>query len=73
MFENMLRVKDICKKYGVGRYTVDKAVRSGRLAAYRPNCRDFRFRESDVERWIGDTRVAAPLRLRTTAQAGLPL
>lgn len=59
MYENMLRVKDICRKYEIGRYSIDKAVRNGRLKAYRPNGRDYRFKESDVERWIGSTQVNA--------------
>lgn len=59
MYEKMLRIKDICRKYEIGRYSVDKAVRNGMLTAYRPNSRDYRFKESDVERWIGSTQVNA--------------
>jgi excisionase family DNA binding protein len=40
------------KRYSIGANTIRKAVRSGELKSYKPNCRDYLLKSTDIEAWI---------------------
>lgn len=52
MSKSFLKVKEVIKEYGIGRDTIYRAIRTKELKAYRPNCRDFLIKVSELENWI---------------------
>ncbi|MBP1325308.1 excisionase family DNA binding protein [Leucobacter exalbidus] len=42
-------IRETAQMLGVGRYTIDKAIREGRLGHYRPNDRDIRITQSHID------------------------
>jgi excisionase family DNA binding protein len=56
MEKHFVKVKEAAKLYGIGRDTFYKAIHSGELKAYKPNCRDFILKVTEIEEWI-ETKV----------------
>lgn len=52
MQKTFLKIKEINEIYNIGLTTLYKAVSSGELKAYRPNCRVFLIKVSELEEWI---------------------
>lgn len=47
-----LKIKEAAEYYGVGIKLLYGAIHRKELRAYRPNCRDFLLKASEVEAWI---------------------
>ncbi len=39
--KSFIKLKEANKLYGIGTNTLYNEIRSGKLKAYRPNCRDY--------------------------------
>jgi len=50
--KSFIKVKEANMIYGIGLHTLYNAIHSGELKAYRPNCRDFLIKVSELEAWI---------------------
>jgi excisionase family DNA binding protein len=66
--EVLLTPADVAERCQISPKTVLRAIRSGRLRAYRLGARGaYRMRSADVEEWLNDSQVQAvvvPLRAR---------
>ena len=66
--EPLLTPADVAQRCQISTKTVLRAIRSGRLRAYRLGARGaYRMRTGDVEAWLDDSQVEAvvvPLRPR---------
>lgn len=52
MEKTFLKVKEAAKQYSVGRDTLYNAIKRGELKAYKPNCRDYLIKVTELEAWI---------------------
>jgi excisionase family DNA binding protein len=52
MEKAFLKVKEAAKQYSVGRDTLYNAIKRGELKAYKPNCRDYLIKVTELETWI---------------------
>jgi len=52
MLKTFLKVKPAAEYFSVGRDAIYKAIHNGELKAYKPNCRDFLVKVSEVQEWI---------------------
>lgn len=52
MDKTFLKIKEAVKLYGIGRDTFYNAIKKGELKAYKPNCRDYLIKVSELEAWI---------------------
>ncbi len=50
------KVKEAAKQYKVGRNLLYNAIKNKEIVAYKPNCRDFLLKSTDIEKWI-ETKV----------------
>jgi len=50
--KTFLKIKEAVKLYGIGRDTFYNAIKKGELKAYKPNCRDYLIKVSELEAWI---------------------
>lgn len=47
-----MKVRMAVEKYHIGKCIFYDAIHNGELKAYKPNCRDFLLKVSEVEDWI---------------------
>lgn len=52
MKKTFLKVKEANKVYSIGIHTIYNAIHKGELKAYRPNCRDYLIKVTELEAWI---------------------
>jgi excisionase family DNA binding protein len=52
MEKTFLKVKEATKLYSIGRDTLYNAIKKGELKAYKPNCRDYLIKVTELEAWI---------------------
>lgn len=50
--KTFLKVREVIELYGIGKDTIYKAIHKRELKAYRPNCRDYLIKVSELEEWI---------------------
>jgi excisionase family DNA binding protein len=56
MSKSFIKVKEAVSLYGIGENIFYKAIKKGELKAYKPNCRDFLLKVTEIEQWI-ETKV----------------
>lgn len=56
MTKQFIKIKEAVKLYSIGQNNFYKAIHNGELKAYKPNCRDFLLKASEIEQWI-ETKV----------------
>lgn len=47
-----IKVREAAEIFGIGRNLLYEAIKKKELRAYRPNCRDFLLKASEIEAWI---------------------
>ena len=52
MQKSFMKIKEACEFLSLGKDVFYKAIHNGELKAYKPNCRDFLLKVSEVEDWI---------------------
>lgn len=52
MVKPFMKVKEAASVYNVGTTRLYAAIHSKELRAYKPNCRDFLLKASEIEAWI---------------------
>lgn len=52
MTKTFLKVKEASKLYSIGINVLYNAIHTGELRAYKPNCRDFLLKVTELEAWI---------------------
>ncbi|TYQ14783.1 UNVERIFIED_CONTAM: excisionase family DNA binding protein [Acetivibrio alkalicellulosi] len=52
-----VKVKEATKLSGIGKYTLYNAIKRGELQVYKPNCRDFLIKVTELEEWIKSKQV----------------
>ncbi len=50
--KSFIKIKEAVNYYGIGQNIFYQAIHSGELKAYKPNCRDFLLKVSEIEQWI---------------------
>jgi excisionase family DNA binding protein len=50
--KSFIKVKEAVTYYGIGKNIFYNAIHEGTLKAYKPNCRDFLLKVSEIESWI---------------------
>ena len=50
--KNFLTIKEAVHQYSIGKNTFYDAIHKGELKAYKPNCRDFLLKATEIEEWI---------------------
>ena len=50
--KTFLKVKEAAVFYGIGRNLLYTAIKTKELKAYKPNCRDFLLKVTEIEAWI---------------------
>lgn len=50
--ETFLKVKEAAKVYKIGRNLLYSAIKNKEIKAFKPNCRDFLLKSTDIEKWI---------------------
>lgn len=52
MEKRFLKVKEAVVLYSIGRDTLYRAIKTGKLKAYKPNGRDYLIKATELEAWI---------------------
>lgn len=55
--EQFFKIKEAATVYKVGRNLLYAAIKNKEIPAYKPNCRDYILKASDIEKWI-ESKVA---------------
>lgn len=54
--KSFIKIKDAVEFYGLGKDVFYNAIHGGELKAYKPNCRDFLLKVTEIEKWI-ETKI----------------
>lgn len=54
--KSFIKIKEAVEYYSVGKDVFYNAIHAGELKAYKPNCRDFLLKVTEIEQWI-ETKI----------------
>lgn len=46
------KVREAASYYGIGRNRIYDAIKNKEIKAYKPNCKTFLLKKTDIEAWI---------------------